>query len=374
MNAYGIIRIEKVKSSAIGAMQFHNDRLPGNHANPDINPERTHLNKEYVEHGKYREEIEARITENYRGKRAVRSDAIKLIEGVVTASPEWFENKTSEEIEKFFSDTFQFVQKTFGANNLLHFTVHYDESTPHAHFGFVPLTSDGRLSAKEIYGGRSDLSKLQDNFYESICASRGMARGEKDTGRTHKSLTQLKTETAKEIKKLEEQKQHITSQVREANTQYTRAVGDVSKIRRQKNQVQEELNQLTYEKESVESDIDEANDRLEYLRRTGDEKEAAVSRLNQLIEKLGTIIRNFSVLDTAGRSQRSTILRDITRQCTQLLRELTQLTRTPRETIREEKENHSQQSLGDMLSDLRGASRRLEQDRGYSLGDFTKDR
>lgn len=33
-----------------------------------------------------------------------------------------------------------------------------------------------------------------------------------------------------------------------------------------------------------------------------------------------------------------------------------------------------QQSLGDMLSDLRGASRQLNQERDYSLGDFTKDR
>ena len=42
--SYVIARVIKVKSAAIGAMQYHNDRAPGEHLNPDIDPERTHLN------------------------------------------------------------------------------------------------------------------------------------------------------------------------------------------------------------------------------------------------------------------------------------------------------------------------------------------
>ena len=44
--SYVIARVIKVKSAAIGAMQYHNDRAPGEHLNPDIDPERTHLNYE----------------------------------------------------------------------------------------------------------------------------------------------------------------------------------------------------------------------------------------------------------------------------------------------------------------------------------------
>ena len=44
--SYVIARVIKVKSTAIGAMQYHNDRAPGEHLNPDIDPERTHLNYE----------------------------------------------------------------------------------------------------------------------------------------------------------------------------------------------------------------------------------------------------------------------------------------------------------------------------------------
>ena len=37
--SYVIARVIKVKSTAIGAMQYHNDRAPGEHLNPDIDPE-----------------------------------------------------------------------------------------------------------------------------------------------------------------------------------------------------------------------------------------------------------------------------------------------------------------------------------------------
>ena len=34
--------------------------------------------------------------------------------------------------------------------NIVRFTLHMDERTPHIHWVFVPITEDGRLSAKEI--------------------------------------------------------------------------------------------------------------------------------------------------------------------------------------------------------------------------------
>lgn len=43
---YAILRVQKCKGAEIGAMQYHNDRTPGEHLNPDIDPERTHLNYE----------------------------------------------------------------------------------------------------------------------------------------------------------------------------------------------------------------------------------------------------------------------------------------------------------------------------------------
>ena len=43
-----------------------------------------------------------------------------------------------------------------------------DEKTPHLHLCFVPLTADGRLSAKEIIGNRKNLVKWQDEFWQHM--------------------------------------------------------------------------------------------------------------------------------------------------------------------------------------------------------------
>ena len=134
--SYVIARVIKVKSAAIGAMQYHNDRAPGEHLNPDIDPERTHLNYElhdaegcYLPR-KYAAEVDAKIAANRASGRKVRKDAVKLVEGIITASPEFFEGKSEEECRRFFEDAYEFVCAEMGAENVIHFTVHMDETTP----------------------------------------------------------------------------------------------------------------------------------------------------------------------------------------------------------------------------------------------------
>ena len=66
--------------------------------------------------------------------------------------------------------------------------VHMDEKTPHMHLSFVPLTADGRLSAKEIVGNRQKLTQWQDAFWEHMVQKYpDLERGESasKTGRTH---------------------------------------------------------------------------------------------------------------------------------------------------------------------------------------------
>ena len=75
-----------------------------------------------------------------------------------------------------------------------------DEKTPHLHLCFVPLTADGRLSAKEIIGNRKNLVKWQDEFWQHMVKQYPeLERGESasQTGREHipprifKEMTQL---------------------------------------------------------------------------------------------------------------------------------------------------------------------------------------
>ena len=66
--------------------------------------------------------------------------------------------------------------------------VHVDEKTPHMHLCFVPITSDGRLSAKEIIGNKKQLTQWQDEFWSYMVKKYpDFERGESAslTGRTH---------------------------------------------------------------------------------------------------------------------------------------------------------------------------------------------
>ena len=63
-----------------------------------------------------------------------------------------------------------------------------DEKTPHMHLSFVPLTEDGRLSAKEIVGNKKKLTQWQDRFWEHMVKKYpDLERGESasETGRDH---------------------------------------------------------------------------------------------------------------------------------------------------------------------------------------------
>ncbi|NGC07282.1 hypothetical protein G0V52_13305 [Staphylococcus aureus] len=56
------------------------------------------------------------------------------------------------------------MEEEYGKENLLYATVHMDEITPHMHYGVVPITKDGRLSAKEVVGNKKALTEFQDRF------------------------------------------------------------------------------------------------------------------------------------------------------------------------------------------------------------------
>ena len=211
---YAILRVQKCKGAAIGAMQYHNDREPGKHTNPDIDQTRTRLNREMRSHVDYEREVQARIDDGYSGERKVRKDAVKLVEGIVTASPEFFELADDDKVREFFDDAYRFCCDEFGESNMVHFTVHMDEETPHAHFGFVPLR-DGKLSWKEFFPNKMALGKMQDRFYGRVGALYGLSRGEKrgdgEPVKRHKSVAEYKAESRRVQAELDEKAEQLES-------------------------------------------------------------------------------------------------------------------------------------------------------------------
>lgn len=120
-------------------------------------------------------------------KRKVRPDAVKLVEIMVTASPEF--TTSGGDIEGYLAKASDWLIDKFGRENVASITIHRDETTPHLHALVVPITRDGRLSAKDTLGGREKLSALQSEFHERVGAEFGLLRGVSGSKATHQKLS-----------------------------------------------------------------------------------------------------------------------------------------------------------------------------------------
>ena len=196
---YGILRFKKYKGPAISPIEAHNERTKEQYAsNPDIDTNRSRYNLHLVQpQGRYREEADRMIAAAHC---RVRKDSVRVVEALVTASPEFFKDKTNREIRAYFAYALKFLEGRQCPDTFLSAVVHMDEKTPHLHLCFVPLTADGRLSAKEIIGNRKNLVKWQDEFWQHMVKQYPeLERGESasQTGREHipprifKEMTQL---------------------------------------------------------------------------------------------------------------------------------------------------------------------------------------
>ena len=106
----------------------------------------------------------------------------------MTASPEFFKGKKKAEVKAYFIEALAFIEKYQAKDTIISAVVHMDEKTPHMHLCFVPLTKDGRLSAKEIVGNKKKLTQWQDRFREHMVKKYpDLERGESasETGRDH---------------------------------------------------------------------------------------------------------------------------------------------------------------------------------------------
>ena len=184
---YAILRFAKYKGPEIGRIESHNERTKEKYAsNPDIDTSRSHLNFQLVfPERKYRAEAEKQIAEA--GCRT-RSDSVRVVEVLVTTSPEFFKGKKKAEVRAYFNEALDFMQKHQSKDTIISAVVHMDEKTPHMHLCFVPLTEDKRLSAKEIVGNKKKLTWWQDEFWKHMVGKYpDLERGESasETGRTH---------------------------------------------------------------------------------------------------------------------------------------------------------------------------------------------
>ncbi|WP_073980905.1 plasmid recombination protein [Erythrobacter donghaensis] len=156
---------------------------------------------------------------------------ILAVEVLVTASPEWWANASTEQKTEWLKAQWKFANDKFG-DGLISFTPHLDESTPHVQFVGLPLysaimktkgrkpsTPEGiarrakeeaqapkvwRLSFHEMFGGHRDrLADLQTEYHGYV-AHLGLERGQDTRGLEirHTTLKVYKLKLQKEEREL----------------------------------------------------------------------------------------------------------------------------------------------------------------------------
>jgi hypothetical protein len=212
--SYAICRVQKVKgASSVHGIQVHQRREKESNSNPDIDCSLKSANYSLLDEStkSFNTLADERIKQAYTGEKAIRKDAVKVVSALFTSDNDFFQDKSPYEQRRFFENCYDWACIRFGKDNIFSAIVHMDEATPHLHLEFVPLTADGRLSAKAVLGGRTDLQRMQDDFCQKVGKPWGLARGERadladpeaKPPRKHLKTAELKQKTAAEVKVLQ---------------------------------------------------------------------------------------------------------------------------------------------------------------------------
>jgi hypothetical protein len=116
---------------------------------------------------------------------------------------------------RFFEETVKFLSAKYGRQNVISAYVHRDETQPHLHFAFIPITVDKKknvekVSAKEVLT-RAELQRFHtdlDNYLTGVFGrSTGILNDATKDG--NKSIEDLKRGTA--VKNLREKRTELTA-------------------------------------------------------------------------------------------------------------------------------------------------------------------
>lgn len=195
---YAVVHMMKIKSGAVGGIQSHNNREHEPKTNPDVDMSRSEDNYDLVPCSSYKKSIKEKLSNLVESSRAIRKDAVVVCNFIVTSDNATMEALGVDRQRKFFEDSVRWFSDRYGADRILNATVHMDETTPHLHVGVVPITQDGRLSAKAIFT-KTEMKAIQTEFARDVGEKYGLERGVEGSERTHLSEARFKEKKALEM-------------------------------------------------------------------------------------------------------------------------------------------------------------------------------
>ena len=170
--------------------QHHTERFDAErkHRNKMIDPEKSkdNINLRPDLEGSYQERFDNIVnSDRYKGRRKKngtpviaengKNAAVKMIQvtvniGRADENGKRLDDLSDDEITELLkNDVYPMMKEWFGGDaNVIGAAIHRDESKPHLHLDIVPLTEDGKLSAKKMLGNENNMRFHQKEWLESM--------------------------------------------------------------------------------------------------------------------------------------------------------------------------------------------------------------
>ena len=287
---YAVVHMMKIKSGAVGGIQSHNNREHEPKTNPDVDMSRLEDNYDLISCDNYKRSIKEKLSNLVESSRAVRKDAVVVCNFIVTSDNETMNALGADRQREFFEDSVKWFSDRYGADRVLNATVHMDETTPHLHIGVMPITQDGRLSAKAIFT-KTEMKAIQTEFAHDVGEKYGLERGVEGSERTHLSEARFKEQKALEMANehgaIAQELQIIAEDCKQELSEATRSL----------EVVKQELSAMQDKKDTLQGEIE----RLEAI-----DKQTKV-RVHEALEKQKPVLLDLQKRISEAKSELSVI-------------------------------------------------------------------
>lgn len=287
---YAVVHMMKIKSGAVGGIQSHNNREHEPKTNPDVDMSRSEDNYDLIPCDNYKRSIKEKLSNLVESSRAVRKDAVVVCNFIVTSDNETMDALGADRQREFFQDSVKWFSDRYGADRVLNATVHMDETTPHLHIGVMPITQDGRLSAKAIFT-KTEMKAIQTEFARDVGEKYGLERGVEGSERTHLSEARFKEQKALEMANehgaIAQELQIIAEDCKQELSEATRSLETVK----------QELSAMQDRKDTLQDEIE----RLEAI-----DKQTKV-RVHEALEKQKPVLLDLQKRISEAKSELSVI-------------------------------------------------------------------
>ena len=161
--------LKKNTRGAVPGLAVHFERKTDHHTNKEIDVSKSYLNQDLMADGS---DMLSRFNERLNDVYCMKRDDVKALATWIVTLPEELAEAPYEQQSAFFEATTNFLNDRYGQENAVAAVVHYDETTPHLHYAFVPVVFDNKksrykVSAKEVLT-RHDLQTFHEDLDQDL--------------------------------------------------------------------------------------------------------------------------------------------------------------------------------------------------------------